>query len=179
MPTAPSEESVTLKEIQAKLGTPQHVLIHLCEKGVIEPDFAETVGRGKRREFSRRNLFEFAVALAIRKFELPVATAAFVIRLLRAFAQATAKLVPGFELPNSLLEAGPALTLHLYEGEYLVFRAEDRRQRKDVLLGVSIGNGPKPGARPRLDRLDELPQEYEAQLEINLTQIAHRLAARG
>jgi hypothetical protein len=48
------EEPIALKEVQVRLGAPQHVLIHLCEKGVIEADFAETSGRGKHREFSRR-----------------------------------------------------------------------------------------------------------------------------
>jgi DNA-binding transcriptional MerR regulator len=168
----PAGAPITLKEVQARLGTPQHILIHLCERGVIEPDFTETAGR---REFSRRNLFEFAVALALRKFELPVATAAFVIRLLRSFAQATAKLIPGFELPGSLLQAGPELTLRLYDGEYLVFRAGARGPRKELLLGVSIGDASKPGARPRLEKLDELPPKYDAQLEINLTQIARRI----
>src|SRR5258705_8134005 len=101
-----AEEPVTLKEVQLRLGVPQHVLIHLCEKGVIEPDFAETSGRGKRREFSRRNLFEFAVALALRKFELPVSTTAFVVRLLRSFVRATEKLGGGVELPEFLLQKG-------------------------------------------------------------------------
>lgn len=65
-PAAP----IALKEVQLKLGVPQHVLIHLSEKGVIVPDFAETSGRGKRREFSDRNLFDFGVALALRGFEI-------------------------------------------------------------------------------------------------------------
>jgi hypothetical protein len=36
------EEPMTLKEVQLRLGVPQHVLIHLCEKGVVEPEVAET-----------------------------------------------------------------------------------------------------------------------------------------
>src|SRR5687768_6012909 len=95
MPRA-AEHPITLKEVQLRLGAPQHVLIHLCEKGVILPDFAETAGRGRPREFSRRNLFEFAVALTLRAFELPVATTAFIVRLLRSFEKATAKAVPAF-----------------------------------------------------------------------------------
>jgi hypothetical protein len=72
----PAEEPIALKEVQLRLSVPQHVLIHLCEKGVIEPDFADTTGRGKRREFSQRNLFEFAVVLALRQFDLPASTIA-------------------------------------------------------------------------------------------------------
>src|SRR5436190_22278953 len=96
------EEPITLKEVQLRLGVPQHVLIHLCEKGVIEPDFAETSGRGKRREFSQRNLFEFAVALALRRFELPVATTALLVRMVRSFVRAIGKAAPGFELLDAL-----------------------------------------------------------------------------
>lgn len=42
---------LTLKAVQLKLGVPQHVLIHLCENRVVERDFAETAGRGKRRKY--------------------------------------------------------------------------------------------------------------------------------
>lgn len=77
----PTFESLTLKQIQAKLSVRQHVLIHLCEKGVIEPDIQETEGRGLHRKFSSRNLFEFAVALAIRRYEIPVMTTAAIIKL--------------------------------------------------------------------------------------------------
>jgi hypothetical protein len=171
-----AQDSITLKEVQARLGAPQHILIHLCEKGVIEPDFAETAGRGKRREFSRRNLFEFAVALALRRFELPVATAAFVVRLLRSFTRATAKIIPGFELPAALSQRGPELSLHLYDGNYLVFRVGAGGQRKVLLLGVSTEEPSKGGVSPRLQKLDELPHEYDAQLEVNLNQIARRVA---
>src|SRR5262245_367852 len=115
-----SERPITLKEVQLRLGVPQHVLIHLCEKSVIEPDFAETSGRGKRREFSKRNLFEFAVALALRKFDLPVATAALIIRVLRSFNTAVAKVVPGFGLPGSLLQGRVEFDLHLFDGDMLV-----------------------------------------------------------
>ena len=118
-----AEEPITLKEVQLKLGVPQHVLIHLCEKGVIVPDFAETSGRGKRREFSRRNLFEFGVALALRTFEVPVATTAFVVRLLRSFERATAKVVEGFELLAFVSETGGDIELNLFDGHTLVFGA--------------------------------------------------------
>ena len=33
-----ADEPITLKQIQLRLGVPQHVLIHLCEKGVIAPN---------------------------------------------------------------------------------------------------------------------------------------------
>jgi DNA-binding transcriptional MerR regulator len=171
----PGEEPITLKDVQLRLGVPQHVLIHLCEKGVIEPDFAETSGRGKHREFSRRNLFEFGVALALRKFELPVATAAVLVRLLRSFGRAVAKSMPGFELPRALMGNATELALHLYDGRYLVLSKAGGAMRQRLLLGVNMDDAASPTARPRIEKLNELPDQYDAHLEINLSQIARRL----
>lgn len=169
------EEPITLKEVQLRLGVPQHVLIHLCEKGVLEPDFAETSGRGKRREFSRRNLFEFAVALALRKFELPVATTAFVVRVLRSFARDAGKVVPGFELPGVLLEKDIELALYLYEGDFLIFSVRGRDLRKPVLLGVNIGGlSQRAAARSQAEVLRALPTTFDARLEVDLSQIARK-----
>jgi hypothetical protein len=171
-----TEEPITLKEVQLRLGVPQHILIHLCEKGVIEPDFAETSGRGKRREFSQRNLFEFAVALGLRRFEIPVATTALVIRLLRSFAKATAKLVPEFDLPASLLGRGIELSLHLYDGDFLVLSAAGSAFRKRLLLGAKLDLSREAGARPRIEKLDEELRDFDAHLEIDLTRIARRIS---
>ena len=101
---SPADQAITLKQVQLRFGVPQHVLIHLCEKGVVAPDFADASGRGKRRKFSRRNLFEFGVALSLRKFELPIATVGLVVRLLRSFERAVGRLVPGFGLLDVLLK---------------------------------------------------------------------------
>lgn len=172
-----AEDPIALKEVQLRLGVPQHVLIHLCEKGVIVPDFADTSGRGKRREFSQRNLFEFAAALALRKLELPVATAAFVIRLLRSFATATAKLLPGFALPGSLAEFGIELALHLYDGDLLVLAASGPPLPAPLLLGMKLDGPPtRMAARPRLEKLAELPRDFDAHLELDLTRIAKKLS---
>ena len=169
------EEPIALKEVQLRLGVPQHVLIHLCEKGVIEPDFAETSGRGKHREFSRRNLFEFGVALAVRRLELPVATAAILVRLLRSFTRAVAKAIQEFELPDALLAHGTELALHLYDGHHLVLQARGGAVRRPLFVGANIDAASSSTTRPRIEKLDALPTQYEAQVEINLTQIARRI----
>ena len=167
-----SEEAVTLKEIQLRLGIPQHVLIHLCEKGVVIPDFAETSGRGKRREFSQRNLFEFAVALTLREFELSVATTALLVRLLRSFQRALAKLVPGFTLLEFLAAKGAYFTLAVYDGDLLVLSAHGGALRKPVVLKAKLA----ADAPPRLEKLDALPREFEGRLEIDLVRILRRIA---
>jgi len=169
----PGGEPITLKEVQLRLGVPQHVLIHLCEKGVVEPDFAETSGRGKRREFSERNAFEFGVALALRRLELPVATAALVVRLLRSFARAVAKTSPGFALPVALVERDVGLAVHLYDGDSLVLAATGAGFKKPLLLTARLA-GPA-----RVAKLDRLPKQYEAHLDVNLTAIARRVTKRS
>ena len=168
-------EPTTLKEVQLRLRVPQHVLIHLCEKGVIVPDFAETLGRGKRREFSKRNLFEFAVALTLRELELSVATTALVVRLLRSFERATARALPGFVLLEHILEKRLELTLYLLDGRHLVVDARGGTLGRPVMLGVDIGSTPRdPNARPRIEKLRSLPEDFDGRLELNLSRIARK-----
>jgi hypothetical protein len=164
-----AEEPITLKEVQLRLGVPQHVLIHLCEKGVIEPDFAETSGRGKRREFSQRNLFEFGVALALRRLELPVATVALLVRVLRSFIRAVGKAQPGFMLPESLADGGAELALRLYDGERVVLIARWPTFGKPILLSAKLGD-----RAPRVTRAEELPRIYQVRLDLNLSEIARK-----
>lgn len=171
------EQAITLKEVQLRLGVPQHVLIHLCEKGVIDPDFADTSGRGKRREFSRRNLFEFGVALALRRFELPVATTAFLVRLLRSFAIATTRLLDGFALPDALLIPDAIdLRLHFFDGAFLVFDARGGPLRRPLLLGAKVEREKGLAARPRVEKLDALPADFEAHLAVDVSRIARNLS---
>lgn len=171
-----AEEPITLKEVQLRLGVPQHVLIHLCEKGVIVPDFAETSGRGKRREFSRRNLFEFGVALAIRAFDVPVATTAFVVRLLRSFERATGKVVEGFELLPFVTETGGEIELNLFDGRTLVFGARGGGLAKPLLLAVELDpSADLATARPRVSQIDQLPTTFEGRLQLRLKEIAKRI----
>lgn len=170
-----SEEPITLKEVQLRLGVPQHVLIHLCEKGVIEPDFAETSGRGKRREFSERNVFEFAVALALRRFELPVATTALVIRVLRSFMRAVAKAASGFELPGSLVRSKLALSLYFYDGESLVLSARGWGLQRPLVLRARVPLTSRAASpQIRIEKLSELPKDYDVRLEIDLSAIARK-----
>ncbi len=169
-----SEEPITLKEVQLRLGQPQHVLIHLCEKGVIEPEFAETSGRGKRRQFSERNVFEFAVALALRRFELPVAMTALVIRVLRSFVRAVTKAAPGSE-PPSLVRSKLGLSLYFYDGESLVLSARGGGLQRPVVLrarGPLTSRAASP--QVRIEKLSELPKDYDVRLEIDLAAIARK-----
>jgi hypothetical protein len=165
-----AEAPITLKQVQIRLGVPPHVLIHLCEKGVIEPDFAETSGRGKRREFSQRNVFEFAVALALRGFEIPVATTALLVRLLRSFGRAISRSLPGFAFPEALLDADLELALHIYDGDLLVLAGRGGPLRKPLFLSAKLSER----SSPRVSRLEALPRRFQARLEVDLSEIARR-----
>jgi hypothetical protein len=171
-----SESPITLKEVQLRLAVPQHVLIHLCEKRVVEPDFAETAGRGKRREFSERNLFEFGVALALRRFELPVLTTGVVIRVLRGFARTVGRSLPKLEFPRSLVEGRLGLELLLYEGDQLVLVGSGPSFNRSLLLGARIGAALRGvDAAPRVTKLASLPENFEARLQVDLCEIARKV----
>ncbi len=167
-----AEQPISLKEVQLRLGVPQHVLIHLCEKLVIGPDYSDTTGRGKRREFSERNVFEFGVALALRRLEVPVSTMALVVRILRTFSRAVSKAAPGFVIPDAIREQNWDLVLGLYDGELLILSARGGALKKPLILGAKLAADRASDASPRVTRLDELPSKYEARLELNLTEIA-------
>ena len=96
----------TLTEAARSLGAPQHRLIYLCEKGVVQPDLEDARDRGSSRRFSARNLLEFAVALRLRELELPASLIGAVTYTLRAFERKVQDRIRTFRLPDSL--RGPA-----------------------------------------------------------------------
>lgn len=164
------EEKVvyTLAQIEEKLQEPQHRLIHLCEKGVIRPDFEDASGRGTMRRFSERNLFEFAVALELRRFDLPVAYIAPIIRILRAFEAYAAKKIEVFSLPRSLQEK-PAVGLHLIiqDGEKLFFVLKTKGETR-YIGGLDLTKTSQASLRS-----EEPSTEFTTRLEVDLTRIAN------
>ena len=95
----------TLTEVAEVLGEPQHRLIYLCEKGVVQPDVQDAEGRGSSRRFSARNLFEFAVALRFRDMQIPALAIKQILYFLRKFEGQASSKNPGFRLPESLRES--------------------------------------------------------------------------
>ncbi|MEZ4752950.1 MAG: hypothetical protein R3A13_01405 [Bdellovibrionota bacterium] len=164
------EGNYSLKEIQVRFGVPQHVLIHLCEKGVIAPDIADTDGRGRWREFSKRNLFEFAVALELRKYDIPVAKTGAIIRILSSFEKATQKAVKDFKFPDSL-SGSPKIKLYLFDGDFLVFCLGQKS-----FLGFNVSKVLKgDNSRVQPTKLSKLPTEFHSHLEIDLNELAHEV----
>ncbi len=165
------ESALTLKQIQLKLGVEQHVLIHLCEKGVIEPEFEQTKGRGQWRKFSYKNLFEFAVALELRKYEVSVSTIAVIIKLLSSFERATKKKIRNFELPNYLITKKVSLNLFIFNGTHLLFEINKS------ILGFNLIKLLKGALKQvKVERFPALPSQYESYLKVTLTEIAKRIA---
>src|SRR5438876_1109231 len=140
-------ERVTLTQAARALGVPQHRLIHLCEKHVVVPDLDEARGRGSSRGFSRRNLFEFAVALELRRLELPVGMVRAVLVVLRSFERAAQKMLPRFVLPDSLVRSeSPEVSILIIDGSQLYFRVAKTRTTSTVLGGGDI---PRRSSRAR------------------------------
>ncbi|MCX6117523.1 MAG: hypothetical protein NT027_08280 [Proteobacteria bacterium] len=173
-----STNSLTLKQIQEKLNVKQHVLIHLCEKGVIEPDLQETEGRGVHREFSERNLFEFALSLSIRRYEIPVLTTAAIIKLLRSFERSTQRHIKGFNLLEYLrcVEKNLDIELYFYAGTYLVFTVKQAKKFL-IVAGFDLAKviASKGKESPKIDHLEDLPDGYDSHLVFDLKQIARKI----
>ncbi len=178
----------TLAQVSRLLQEPQHRLIYLCEKGAVVPDVGDARGRGSSRGFSDRNILEFALALRLRKLELPVVVVAAVVRVLRRFADVVRKGDPGFDIVTSLRGHNAVdLRILVKDGEQLFF-----------LLAAGAGParlfGPldftKFGARRlplvprRINQLKARPSRgglggpegsREARIEVSVTEVAKGL----
>lgn len=129
----------TLTEASRLLGEPQHRLIYLCEKGVVEPDVQDAGGRGSSRRFSARNLLEFAVALRLRELELPASLIGAVVYVLRAFERSVRREIPNFELPRSLQDPnGPDLQVVIGDRQRLYFTLGTRGASPKVFGGIDL-----------------------------------------
>jgi DNA-binding transcriptional MerR regulator len=179
--------SISITQAAKALGVAPHKLIHLCERKVVTPEVKDARGRGTSRQFSRRNLFEFAVALEMRRLELPVSFVRAVLRVLRAFEAELHSGRPDFALPDALLRKGaPEVRLLILDGERLYFRVRQMNRAGVVLGGVNIRH---PQARGRARKHETVGRLLPAQAkealsaahtrtEVDLSRIARGLQAR-
>ena len=164
------KETYSLKEVQLYLNVPQHVLIHLCEKDVVIPK-VDTGGRGKFRVFTKKNLFEFTIALELRRYEIPVSVARVINSVLSSFEKSVSKSISGFKLPDSITGSSPEMELFLYGGDLVVFTLG-----KKIKLGFDIKKVIKGEVKSvRVQKLKSLPKNYNSFLKINLSDIAKNL----
>jgi hypothetical protein len=163
----------TLQEIEKKLKVEQHRLIHLCEKGVVVPDLEDAQGRGTMRRFSERNLFEFAVALEMRRFSLPVAYIVPVMKVLRAFESYMAKEIEVFSLPRSLQDKPVVkLNIAIVDGKNLFFILRHKGQTSYIgALNLETSHTLK-GVRVSHE---DPTHSFTSRLEIELSRIAQSL----
>jgi hypothetical protein len=144
----------TLAEIEKKLKVEQHRLIHLCEKGVVTPDFEDAAGRGTMRRFSERNLFPL-------------------MKVLRAFETYAAKEIVVFSLPKSL-QNKPAVRLSIVviDGSNLFFIL--RYKGETSYIGALNLEG-SPSLKGVKTSHDDPTHSFTSRLEIDLTRIAQSL----
>lgn len=179
--------SISITQAAKALGVAPHKLIHLCERKVVTPEVRDARGRGTSRQFSRRNLFEFAVALEMRRLELPVSFVRAVLRVLRAFETELHSRQRDFALPDALLRKGaPEVRLLILDGERLYFRMRQASSTEVVLGGVNIRH---PQARGRARKHETVGRLLPAQAkealsaahtrtEVDLSGIARGLQAQ-
>ena len=175
--TPTPHQSFPLGQIQKILGIPQYTLIHLCEKGVVVPDFSDTEGRGKHRLFSRLNLVEFAVAAQVRKFQIPVIATKVVIKVLRGFEEKMKKTLPEFSLFDLADNKTNRTKLILYidEAEHIIFSLQNK---KSPLYLKCPFRSFKEKTPLRFVALSELPPRKISRLEIDVSKIIENLSKK-
>ncbi len=179
--------TLSLTKAAKAFGVPQHKLIHLCEKKVVVPDLQDASGRGSRRQFSKRNLFDFAVALEMRRLELPVSFVRAVLKVLRSFETEVQSAQRDFVLPESLVpDSSPRITLIILDGEKLYFTVTENENPRLVLGGVDV-RYPRARGRARNHKSIGRPQQVAAReafrvartrTEVDLSKIARDLEGR-
>ena len=169
---------LTLPEIARLLGEKEHRLIYLCEKGVVVPDIEDARGRGSSRLFSKRKVFEFAVALKLREALLPTTLAAAVIEVLRAFERKLLREIAGFCLPESLSGArSPDLRAILKGGRRLYFSLGPKGKKPRIFGGIDIKGSrtSRAIALEEADDPDSVGAGSDASFELNVTEVARGL----
>lgn len=171
-------EPLSLKEIQLKLAVPAHVLIHLCEKEVVVPDIFDARGRGSVRLFSERNVFEFQVALTLRRYQIPVKVIRVVTQLLREMDGEIRREGQGAGLPSLLLERhSPEVVLHFVDGRTLLLLLKGARSKTCLSVDVRPLLAGKQKGQASIKHVEGLPADYETCLTINLSVLAKSFAA--
>jgi DNA-binding transcriptional MerR regulator len=183
----------TLTEAARLLGEPQHRLIYLCEKGVVQPDIQDAKGRGSSRRFSARNLLEFAVALRLRDLEIAVSFVGAILYAVRAFEGSVAKRIPGFKLPESLRDPrAPDFRVVIGDGARLYFTLALAGSAPKVYGGIDLrevastewgprdldralarAKAPERGATP--GGVDGPEGSRAVRLEVSVTEISREL----
>jgi DNA-binding transcriptional MerR regulator len=177
----------TLSEAARLLGEPQHRLIYLCEKGVVQPDLQDAEGRGSSRRFSARNLLEFGVALRLRELGIPASVIGAVLHVLRGFERAIGKKLSGFKMPESLAVAGaPELKVIIGDDQRLYFSLELGKGEAKTYGGISIqdsvvsGHDSDQPKKPlRGVGKEAKPGQLLAKVEVSVTGIAKELGLRA
>ena len=180
----------TLSQVSRILNVAQHRLIYLCEKEVIAPDFGSGKGRGSSRGFSARNILEFAVALELRHFMIPIGPIRPIIYVLRAFGKILEQQVPDFSMVSSFRrKQGPDLRIIISDGERLYFLLGHATKEAKLFGGIDFKQLlAKRGrinvvALPISGKTTRGWSGYEgtkhARIEINVTAIARDLSLKA
>lgn len=175
----------TLCDAARLLGEPQHRLIYLCEKGVIQPDLQDAEGRGSSRRFSALNLLEFGVALRLRAVGIPASICGAVVLAVRGFDKAIRKEKPSFRLPGTMLhENSPELKVVIGDDRRLYFSLTTGQfagksyggvPLADLVEGVNNNKGHASGKPPRGFGKEVSEGEMRARVEVSVTGIAQDL----
>lgn len=128
-----------MKEVVKRLGVKKDALVYLCTKNVIVPDVEDPPkGRGHVRRFSEFNMFEFAVALELKDYNIKIGYISIIMRMFRKLFQELASMKDGigwsrFKTDRTL----PLLSMVIMDAEYMYFRIHNDKGDK-LVPGVNF-----------------------------------------
>ena len=178
--------SWTLDTAAQLLRVPSQQLSVLCKKNVIAPDALRSSSRSVP-QFSRRNLFDIAIALELGRLDLSLWFARAVLRTLLMFES---QVFPGLG-DSSLLDAlgtagAPRVMLLIVDGQRLFIRVEAGSGPPRFFRGIDgTGSGPRGRTRyeSRVTPMDragaaEALRAAQSRMELDVSDIARNLTRR-
>lgn len=161
----------SLSKVEKLFNVSQHVLIHLCEKNVITPEIQQTEGRGKFRKFSANNVFEFGLALELRRYQIPLSLIKAILLVVSGALRKVRNSFPDVSI-HALLQFTQS-SLYLCEGSYVIFEFEGSHNlQKKILLAVELNKIITQKEEAVLQQLKELPDNFTSYLKVNLSKLA-------
>jgi len=132
-------ESYTMKEVVSRLSVKKDALVYLCTMNVVVPDIEDPPkGRGHVRRFSEFNIFEFAVALELKDYNIKIGYISIIMRMFRKLFQELEFMQDGlgwlrFKLDKNL----PQLIMVIMDAESMYFRIRNNKGDK-LVQGINL-----------------------------------------
>jgi len=121
-----SSKAFTHKDVIQYCKLTSREIVYLSEKKTVVPDIADAHGYSSARQYSLRNLFEFAIAKILRQAGLEHAKIKIFIEALQKINQLLSKEIQNNETYRSIIDQLGVFEMKIFDAQY---------------MGINIGQG--------------------------------------